>query len=74
MTSYRARFLIIQPISVSDSLENVLLSMCEEAAQARFPLVQVIKVCVILGQALQSLQVEFLTNLIEYGLIITVLS
>lgn len=40
-----------KPISVSDTLENVLLSMCEEAAQARYPLVQVIKVCLILGIA-----------------------
>ena len=38
-----------QPVNLSESLEGVLLSMCEESSQLRAPLLKVLEVCLIYG-------------------------
>ena len=37
---------LLQPINLSESLENVLLSMCEESSQLRIRLSKVLEVCI----------------------------
>ena len=43
-------FLSPQPVNLSESLEGVLLSMCEESSQLRAPLLKVLEVCLIYEQ------------------------
>lgn len=43
-------FLSAQPVNLSESLEGVLLSMCEESSQLRSSLLKVLEVCLIYEQ------------------------